>query len=298
MFVRLKDIIYTFSRRFKIKRLNFNDLLINCILKIRWNILNIIKSPKIKNYSNIYKKDLILTFDDDFNSVNWDYNGIDKWKIGEGWGLVHPKKLNVYYGPPKIKSNKTFFTCEYKPKEFIINGEKIVVPYEVSLLSSERWFKQQYGRFECRMTLPDAPHSWPAFWMWGTTWPPEIDIIEAYGRNTGKEAVYQEINIHYGSDGKNRLDLRPWLLKIDKKKNLSKNFYEFAVEWKPNRIDFFTNGIRVFQYTNKEILNKWLSSSPMWMIINNSIRNYDEHNPYYFSEFEVDYIRSYKFKNI
>ena len=62
---------------------------------------------------------------------------------------------------------------------------------------SQKSFKQQYGRFECRMTIPHEKYVWPAFWMWGSTWPPEIDVHELYGGKDGKKAGRQEMGLHY-----------------------------------------------------------------------------------------------------
>ena len=91
-----------------------------------------------------------------------------KWKIGEGWGAFHPDKMNVYYGPPEIIPNTSTakFTVKHKPKTFVYQGQDVEIPFQVSLLSSQKSFKQQYGRWECRCTIPFNPWVWPAFWMW------------------------------------------------------------------------------------------------------------------------------------
>lgn len=280
------------------------DYIMNTYYTQRYNYYRRFNPQKLKNISAPHKRGYNLLFADNFIQENWDTIGKDKWKIGEHWGLHHPERPNVYYGPPEVRNGKTYFTCKYKPKEFTVNGEKRVVPYEVSLLSSAKWFRTQYGRFECRMTLPDAPWSWPAFWMWGPTWPPEIDVIEAYGGKTGKNAVNQKMCLHFGqtdhsafgSDAKNNKQQLPaWGLKIDEPENLGKNFYEFAMEWTPEKIEIFTNGIKVWQFTEKEIIERDFNNGPMWVVINNSIFNYNEHNSEYYSEFQVDYIRVYDF---
>lgn len=286
------------SRRFRPKRLTFRDWVTNIYLKTRWRFLLLINSSKIQDTSPRERDGMVLTFEDNFNKMNWDKSGYDKWRIGEHWGIHHPQRPNVWYGPPEFKDGKTKFVCKYNPKEFTVNDEKRIVPFEVSLLSSAKWFTQQYGRFECRMQLPKAKWSWPAFWMWGPTWPPEIDVVEAYGRNTGTDAIYQEPQLHWGETYRKEgsKTFRAWMWKLGKKSDLHNKFWEFAVEWKPDKIEFFTNGVKLFQFTNKKILDKYFQNGPMWMVINNSIRNYSKHDKDYWSEFEVDYIRAYKFK--
>ena len=293
----IRDFFYTLSRSLKPKRMSFKDWVVNIYLKFRWNIIRWFSNIHKNNESLEIKKGFDLTFSDYFNKVNWDRFGEDKWKIGEHWGLVHPRKLNVWYGEPLFENGKTKFICKYNPREFTINGEKHIIPFKVSLLSSAKWFRQQYGRFECRMQLPDVPHSWPAFWLWGPTWPPEIDVIEAYGRNTGKQAIYQEPQLWWGEKYGGHKSARPWMWKLGKRSDLNNRFWEFAVEWSPNKIEWFTNGIKVWKITNKKILNNYFQNGPMWIVINNSIRNYSKHDQDYWSEFEVDYIRAYQFKN-
>jgi len=296
----IKDLLNVFSRRLHIRRLTFKDRIINNWLVFKWQLIKIFHPNKMNNLSNRDKKNYTLVFEDNFDKKNWDIFGDDRWKIGESWGMWHPNKSNVYYGEPKLDKEKRMakFTCKYKPKEFITeNGEVITIPYEVSLLSSNNWFKKKYGRFECRMSLPNAPQSFPAFWLWGGDPYAEIDIFEGNGRKSGKTIVYQDMNLHWVDEEEIWKQLRISRIKLDSVfSNFKDKFYEFALEWTPNKIEIFTNGVKVFQYTKKEVLEKRFSI-PMLIVINNSIRsNYKQHNESYYSEFYVDYIRVYDFK--
>ena len=214
--------------------------------------------------------------------------------------MWHPEKPNVYYGTPEVDyvNGLTKFTCKYNPKVFPKeDGGTITIPYEVSLLSSDAWFRQKYGRFECRMTIPDAPYSFPAFWVWGGDPYAEIDMYEGKGRKSGKTVVYQDMNMHWVDENGIWKHLRTSSVKLDGVFNFQNKFHEFVLEWTPDKIEIYTNGYKVFQYTNKEILDKRFNI-PLWIIINNSILpQYTEHNPNYYSEFLVDYIRVYKHPN-
>ena len=141
---------------------------------------------------------------------------------------------------------------------------------------------QQYGRFECRCTLPKGKNLWSAFWMYGDGWPPEIDVLETSGLGV------QEINLHWGhpEDGtKDSLGAQ----KIRIEKDSETNFHEFAVEWTPEKIDFITDGIKVFTYRDTGVLDKYFNT-PMGMLINHGIKNLDVEE----STFHVDYVRAYK----
>ena len=278
-----------------INRLTIKDFLINIFLYIRFFIYSRINLTK--RISDKNKPDYDLTFIEEFDTVTWDYDGSTKWKIGESFGLYHPDKDNVYYGEPDIikigKKSYGKFKVEYKPKKF---GE-IEIPFAVSLLSSEKSFYQQYGRFECRMNLPMDRGAWPAFWLWGPSWPPEIDIIEAYGKKNGNSIKTQKVNLWWNKDNE------PDCIGGKQISLPDADFHEFALEWRPGYMKFYTDGVLVFQYTNKKILNEFYNKNGtnMWIIINHSIQEQyvkrDEQD--YYSEFLVDYIRVYtknKFK--
>ena len=280
------------------------NLIRNTYLTQRYGYYRNFKSDELVDKSPREKEGMILTFEETFEEERWNETGDSaNWKIG-GSDIYHPRRHNVWFGPPELREGGyAAFTTKYNPNDIYVYqlDSTITFPYESSKLITMNMFTQKYGRFECRMTLPkDAHHAWPAFWMWAGPWPPEIDVIEAYGKETGKDIVYQEINLHWGVQ-KNHKQWGAKKIKIDEYKNVGHNrFYEFAVEWRPDRIDFFTNGIRVLTFRDQDVLNKWFDK-PMWVVINNSIHPTDVSvetlGENYYTEFLVDYIRVYKFKN-
>ncbi len=258
--------------------------MINLFLKLRYFYYRNFKSYNLKNYSNKNKKGYLLTFEDDFNEVSWEGPN-KKWIIGEHWGEYHPKRPFVYFDKPKLGNNSTaIFEVKYNPK--VING--ITLPFSASWLSTHGLFTQQYGRFECRMTLPHMKASWPAFWTYGPTWPPEIDTIEAYG-----DSRIQEINIHYQVPGQHKKSIgakkfRTYLFEDQ--------FNEYAVEWEPNEIRFYTDNVLIYVCRDKNILDTM--NGEQHVLVNNNIQprflKQEEYYSYY-SSFKVDYVRVYKF---
>ncbi len=269
----------------------------NEYLRFRYGLYRTVGSGRISNESALEKEGYVLVLNETFDRVSWNETGDENhWKVG-GPHLYNPRRLNVHYGPPELREGGyAAFTARYNPKEIYVYQLDSVIefPYEVSKLFSRNFVEQQYGWFECRMTLPFAEHSWPAFWLWGRPWPPEIDVIEAFGRDTGKSVVFQEINLHYGTRDDPQ-QMGAWPIKIDRPRNIGQQFYEFAVEWTPDKIDFYTNGVLVFSFTDKEILDEWFSQ-PMWVVVNNNIRRagVEQLGEDYYSEFLVDYVRVYK----
>lgn len=122
-----------------------------------------------------------------------------------------------------------------------------------------------------------------------------------YGGANAEKAAVQKINLHYGNlkEG-TKDDMKAWGVKIQKKPKKKSNdlvFHEFACEWSSDRIEMFTNGVKIFTISNKKILDKWFNvdNAKMWIVQNHAIEKkfiVDDEN--YNSEYFVDYIRAYK----
>lgn len=280
------------------------DFMVNIYLLIRYSLIRIFKPRLFVRYSEREKDGLYCTFEDYFDEVSWDGS---KWDVGESWGLIHPEMMNTYKSEPIIRDGAVVFFARYNPKVFNVNNKDTIIPFEVSWLSSHNTHIQKYGRWECRMTLPYGKAAWPAFWTWGQQWPPEIDIIEGYGGRNGN-ITKQYITIHYGhKDHGGRKKIKSFGIRLDTSP-YKELFHEFAMEWTPESISFFTNGIKVFQMTNKKILDDWFNNfgGEHRTLINHNLENKGVHgtkylNPdeveYYYSEFKVDYIRIYQLKS-
>ena len=110
--------------------------------------------------------------------IQW--SGYD-WLTQERWGNMHPDKTYNWYDPSavEIRNDDLILKTHYNPKEFTVNDKKITSNYGVGLISNTTKF--DYGYFEIEAKLPTGKNLWPAFWMWSfDSWPPEIDIFEAY----------------------------------------------------------------------------------------------------------------------
>ena len=285
--------------------MTLTDYTKNLYYKKRFAYYKKYRKRKLKNISSAYKRGKRLTFLDDFNEVSWGKRSENKkWIVGESWGLFHPDK-NIYYsGPPELVTNRSYakFTVKYNPRTFPDDhktGNPVTIPFETSKISSPNFFRQKYGQFECRCTIPYDRGVWTAWWMYGMGWPPEIDIFELLGRGSGDDAGIQEMNLHYGKTDQpgTRASMRAWKVRIDTKKHKNA-FHEFTLKWSPSKIEMFTDGIKIFQYTRKDILNKWFNSSDvnMQLLVNHGISDkyVGRNETDYHSEFLVDYVRVYE----
>jgi beta-glucanase (GH16 family) len=210
--------------------------------------------------------------------IQW--SGYD-WLTQERWGNIHPDKTYNWYDPSavEIRNDDLILKTHYNPKEFTVNDKKITSNYGVGLISNTTKF--DYGYFEIEAKLPTGKNLWPAFWMWSfDSWPPEIDIFEAY--SSIKKSSYFKIhldslfgfynvqtNVHYKEKekGKNIGGKTHWF----GFKNPQKHFIKYGCLWEENQIIFYYNGKKVKTINDQNILNT-LKNTKMNVIINNHIR--------------------------
>lgn len=108
----------------------------------------------------------------------------------------------------------------------------------------------KYGRFVIRARLPEGQGIWPAIWMMPkdmecySGWPAcgEIDIMELIGHEP--DTVYG--TLHYGLP--HTYTGEKYILPNGKK--FSEDFHEFSIEWEPNAIRWYVDGIHYATQTN------------------------------------------------
>ncbi len=159
-----------------------------------------------------------------------------------------------------------------------------------------------YGRIEVRAKLPQGRGVWPAIWMLGTNirevgWPRcgEIDIMEYVGfdPNTVCANVHMAKYNHAKGTGKGSK------IKADKPYN---SFHTYAVEWTPEKMDFFFDKQKYFTFENEHGgVDVWPFDQPHYLILNLAIggswggqKGIDE--SIFPQQFLIDYVRVYQKK--
>jgi beta-glucanase (GH16 family) len=180
--------------------------------------------------------------------------------------------LDCYYGP-----------CEYTSARLI------------------SWHKAEfaYGRIEARLQVPYGQGLWPAFWTLGTDigevgWPQsgELDIMEHIGREP--TMVYGTVHGpgYSGGAGVGAGYENP------DGEAFSDDFYVFAVEWEPDEIRWYVDGVQFFAATPDDVSGEWVFDHPFFIILNVAVGGnwpgYPDETTVFPQTMRVDYVRVYQ----
>jgi hypothetical protein len=152
--------------------------------------------------------------------------------------------------------------CYYGPCEYT----------SARLLTKNR-FEVAYGRVEARIKVPAGAGLWPAFWMLGTDidqvgWPQtgEIDIMEHVGRVPNE--IFGTLHGPGYSGGQS------YGKSVDLGEPVADKFHTYAVEWQPDKITWFLDGIPYFTATPNDPLlqgKQWVFNHPFYILLNMAV---------------------------
>ena len=226
--------------------------------------------------------------------IQW--SGYD-WLTQERWGQIHTDKNFVWYDDTAVIVDDQGFLhlkTHYNPKYF--SDLNVTSNIGVGLISCTSPFK--FGTYEIEAKLPEGKNLWPAFWMWSfDSWPPEIDVFEAYSNNRGsyfslnynfetKLSIWDvDSNVWWNKKGKNSmLGGKSGWFGI---KNPSKNFIKYKLVWSPDGLKFFYDNKLIRQVDDVEIMAQ-INNTTMNVILNNSLSKPDNDTN---SDFVVKYFK-------
>ncbi len=177
--------------------------------------------------------------------------------------------------------------CYYGPCEF-----------ESARLVTQNKAEFAYGRIESRIQVPTGGDGlWPAFWSLGTDitynpWPGagEIDVMEYVSR------IPNEIFGTIHGPGYNGGGAFGNIYDFGERVDLG--YHTFTVEWEPNLITWYVDGIQYHQATPADVPGPWVFEKPFFLLLNFAIGGnfggaIDPANTYP-QEYLVDYVRVYQ----
>jgi len=205
------------------------------------------------------------------NPANWSYELSDVNPGGNnGWGN---EELQYYTDDPDnvatdgsgnlvitIDQADPSLECYYGPCE-----------YESGRLISQHKAEFAYGRIESRILVPDGGDGlWPAFWSLGTDiarnpWPGagEIDFMEYVSRLPNE--IFGTIHGPGYNGGGSFGGI------YDFGSPVADQYHTFTVEWEPNLITWYVDGIQYHQAAPADVPGPWVFEKPFFLLLNLAI---------------------------
>lgn len=180
------------------------------------------------------------------------------------------------------------------------NQSRANAEYTSGSITTEGKATWKFGRIEVKAKLPTGRGTWPAIWMLGMNrkevgWPKcgEIDIME----NVGYDPDVIHANIHTAAYNHVKKTNKGNRFTVVKPFN---SFHVYAVEWTPERMDFFVDDAKYFSFANEKTgVDAWPFDQPFYLILNVAIgggwggsKGLDE--SIFPQRMEVDYVRVYE----
>ena len=212
-------------------------------------------------------------FDNGFDTELWN---IDLWPA-----RVVNDEDQAYTGRPENLRVEDGYLVIEAHKESYENAE-----YTSARIHSRGKGDILYGRIEVRAKLPYGQGSWPAIWMLpsdpfryatnckeGDTWQGsadcdawpnsgEIDIMEHVGYQMGHIHGTVHNEAYYWA----KWEQRKGRILLD---DVDQAFHDYVVEWSPERIDMYVDGVLYFTYINEgDGWRSWPYDHPFHLILN------------------------------
>jgi beta-glucanase (GH16 family) len=219
-----------------------------------------------------------LVFDDEFTGSAIDTS---KWTIGKAWSGADGTRgdgLAYITNDDVIVSNGTLKLHNEK-RDVVGPQTGTVYHYTTGYIQTSAHFRAAYGYFEIRAKVPTnvGQGIWPAFWMLGNGWPPEMDIAEW---------ITSGNNFHQGLYGMDRHwhDYHTFT-------PFPTGFHTYSMQWSPGQEIYYVDG-----QPRLTVNGSYVPSQGMYLILSNGINTTSPPtgSTRFPNDFEVDYVRVYQ----
>lgn len=206
-----------------------------------------------------------LVWSDEFN-----YSGLPdstKWSYDVGYIRNNEMQYYTKNRPENARVENGNLVIEARNDSLIFGSDTTKVTSAcLTTFGKQDW---TYGRIEVRAKIPSFIGSWPAIWMLGSNihksgWPTcgEIDMME----HVGYIPDTLHFNIHTAAYNHVKHTNKGKKVYI---KNPQDDFHIYALEWFPNRLDFYLDSVKVFTFANEGKGNEvWPYDKAQYLILN------------------------------
>jgi beta-glucanase (GH16 family) len=229
-----------------------------------------------------------MAFDDEFNGTT--LNPV--WHSGQWWDqsttiptgggeleAYDPSGISVSGGELHLTARAD---SQYGPATPYVSGMVTTGGYRYAT-SRQSTFSFQYGYMEVRAKIPSGQGLWPAIWMLPASYSDsdgEIDVMEVLGNQPNKAYF----TLHHLA-----LNLSQQFTETGA--DLSAGFHTYGVDWEPDHITWYLDGVAVGTCTNPSLIPQ----EPMYPIMNLAVGGDWPGPPSRTTQFpasmDVDYIR-------
>lgn len=228
-------------------------------------------------------------------SDEFDGHALDraKWRFETGGHGFGNNEMQYYTDRPEnLRVEQGMLVIEARREQY---GDR---DYTSARIKTAGLMERTHGRYEARIKVPRGQGIWPAFWLLGADiktagWPRcgEIDIME----NIGKEPATVHGTLHGpGYSGEHAYGSPSTL----ERGVFADGFHVFAVEWEPQRIRWYRDGILYHTATPERVKGDWVFEHPFFVILNLAVGGYWPGYPDATTALPqrmlVDYVRVYR----
>lgn len=218
----------------------------------------------------------VPVFGDEFNGTAMDSS---KWNVE---GPQHPNNSqeNDCYSPKAVSVSGGYLNISIRDTPCRVGGSSW--PYTAGQIDTNGHFNPTYGYFEARIYSPGANgviDNWPAWWMYGTSWPAngEIDIFEGLSGSAGEHFAYGPSgNPIWQGGSETGQDFTGW--------------HTYGVDWQPGSLTYYYDGKDVATIT------QGVTNQPMRLVLDDTTAppGNDGGPVSVPSTMKVDYVRAWK----
>jgi beta-glucanase (GH16 family) len=208
-----------------------------------------------------------LVWQDEFDGPAGATPDPSRWSLdvgGNGWGN---QELQQYTDRPDNAALDGRGFLVITARREVMAGRA----YTSARITSRGKFARAYGRFEARLKLPAGRGLWPAFWLLGAdintvSWPAcgEIDVVESRGAQPWRVSAAAHAPGYSGGSALTGAYETP------DRARFSDDFHLYAVEWDPDQLRFFVDGIlyHTVRSTRLPAGAPWPYQHPFFVLLN------------------------------
>ena len=181
------------------------------------------------------------------------------WSEEFNHNTLNPNNWNIVQGGHGFGNGEWEYYTD-RPENIRIENQQLVIEirkenferrhYTSARINTVGKKEFTYGRFEARIKVPVSKGIWPAFWMIGRNgkhWPDcgEIDIMGKIGR--------EPKTVHGTVHGPGYAGAYGIGEAYTIEEDFGNDFHIFAIEWQPEQIQWFVDGILFFTLQNIDL---------------------------------------------